>query len=311
MAEKGWGLFDAETYGEIVMQAVLILAHKDIEQIIKLCKLLTPYFCVYIHFDQKYNIPIEQKKKLQEMENVQLFQNFMVNWGAYSIVNATVFLLEKVLKNKSIQYIHLISGQDWPVRPIKDVYTFYEQNDFIYMTYIESEKVVKSGEPTILWQKYYFDYDRIKRKTTYGKIYHRLTMLWQTIKRVNKFKDLHIEYPIYQGSQWCSMPRYAAEYCLNKIQHDKSFATMLKTGFCSDEVFFQTALVNSPYKENIINDNRRYIKWIKEYNNAKRYPAILTEMDYTEITSGKFDFARKIDLTRSEKLIEKLGRTNV
>lgn len=34
-------------------QAVLILAHKNLDQLIKLCERLTPYFNVYVHIDKK------------------------------------------------------------------------------------------------------------------------------------------------------------------------------------------------------------------------------------------------------------------
>ncbi len=41
----------------------------------------------------------------------------------------------------------------------------------------------------MLWQKYYFDYDKINRRTTFGKIYHRYTLLKQTLLHVDKFKE--------------------------------------------------------------------------------------------------------------------------
>lgn len=35
------------------MQAVLILAHKNIDQVIELCKKLSPCFNLYLHIDKK------------------------------------------------------------------------------------------------------------------------------------------------------------------------------------------------------------------------------------------------------------------
>ena len=45
------------------MQAVLILAHKNIDQVIKLSQQLMPAFNVYIHFDTKTDLSSEQVKK--------------------------------------------------------------------------------------------------------------------------------------------------------------------------------------------------------------------------------------------------------
>ena len=39
------------------MQAILILAHKNIEQVTKLATILNNNFEVYIHFDKTMNIP--------------------------------------------------------------------------------------------------------------------------------------------------------------------------------------------------------------------------------------------------------------
>ncbi len=63
------------------MQAVLILAHKNAQQIIELSKRLTTHFEVYIHFDTKYKLPKQERDTLEEMERVHLYQETDVRWG--------------------------------------------------------------------------------------------------------------------------------------------------------------------------------------------------------------------------------------
>lgn len=289
------------------MQAVLILAHKNIEQVINLSNKLNKKFLVYIHFDKKYKIPEDYKLVLDKMKNVQVYSEINVSWGGMSIVEAELLLLKEAIKNKDITYFHIISGQDWPTKKSEDIYNFYENNNKIYMKYALSEGVKKSGEPIILWQKYYFNYDKINRRSFFGKIYHRFLMLNQTIKGVNKFKDLDINLKIYQGSQWMSIPRDVVIYCLKYLEENKNYYKMLKTGFCSDEVTFQTIICNSIYKSRIENNNHRYVKWEKRYNN---YPAVLDENDYDTIISGDYHFARKFDLDISKQLIRRLNMKN-
>ena len=289
------------------MQAVLVVAHKDAEQIIELSKILTRKFEVYIHFDTKYRIPAKFAEILKSMAHVHLFQKIAVNWGAYSIVEAELLLLREAMKNPDISYFHIISGQDWPVRSPEEIYDFYEGTDKIYMTYAEAETVTKSCEPTIWWQKYYFYYDDIKRKTVWGKIYHRLSFLWQTAKRTDKFKDLGISLKIYKGSNWCDLPRYAVDYLLKYLEENPNFEKMLRTGFCSDEFIYQTALCNSSYREKIVNNYHRYRLFVKKNGS---YPAILDETDFSSIEAGNYHFARKIDLKISEKLIRQLALSN-
>lgn len=285
------------------MQAILVLAHKNVKQIIELVSILNKRFIVYIHLDNKCHISNNDKVTLEKMKNVFLYQVFDVNWGAFSICKVELFLLKKALENENITYFHFLSGQDWPVQKIDTIYNFYENSNKIYMTYDFSKGIKKFGEPIILWQKYYFYYDKIKRKSTYGKIYHRLSMLYQFIKRVNKFKDLNITYEIYQGSQWMSLPRDVAVYCLKYMKDNRNYYKMLETGFCSDEVMFQTILCNSIFKDRIENNNYRYINWTRKNNS---YPAILDEDDFFNIKKGKYHFARKFDSNISRKLINKL-----
>lgn len=62
------------------MQAVLITAHNNMQQIIKLSKKLVNNFEVYIHFDTKM---IVNKGDLETLNNlgVHHYQRYNVNWG--------------------------------------------------------------------------------------------------------------------------------------------------------------------------------------------------------------------------------------
>ncbi|MFR8033334.1 MAG: beta-1,6-N-acetylglucosaminyltransferase [Lachnospiraceae bacterium] len=285
------------------MQAVLILAHKDAEQVLKLSKILSSHFLVYIHFDKKYHLPVELKNELTSIKGVYVYSEITVNWGSFSIGEAAFLLMREALKNENVSYIHLISGQDWPTKNIKQIYDFYENNDKIYLTYGLAEEEVKSGEPVIYWQKFYFDYDKINRKSLFGKVYHRISIKLQSFLKVDKFRDLGITLPIYQGANWCDLPRDAAIYCIKYLDENENFHKMLSTGFCTDEVVVQTILCNSLYKNRIENCHHRYMKWEKRYNS---YPAILDMSDYEDIKKGNYHFARKIDGSISEMLIDKL-----
>lgn len=280
-------------------QAILILAHKDTEQVLELSECLKPYFKVFIHFDAKHPLSTKEIKCFTD-KDIQVFQKYAVNWGAWSICEAMLFLLEKALVNSSINYFHFISGQDYPVIHPKDISMFYEKQDGIFMKYDSAEGIKKTGEPLLWWQKYYFDYDKIQRQSYFGVLYHRLTLLVQTIKHINKFQTLKIKIPIYQGSQWLDLPRYAAEYVLDFLKSNENIKEMLRTGFCSDEFMFQTVLCNSPFKEKIINNNHRFITLMPQHGSV---PAILDETNYNEIVSSGAHFARKIDPDISRKLI--------
>lgn len=289
------------------MQAIIILAHKDISQVIRLSALLSQRFKIYIHLDKKVVLSSTDKQQLNSLK-VNYFSLVNVNWGAWSIVQATILSMEKVLKNQNIEYIHVISGQDWPLQNLQKIYDFYDHNSHLYMEYAPAQGLKKSGEPIINWQKYYFDYDKIKRKTFYGKVYHRLSMLIQAMMRVNKFKKYHFKGTIFTGSQWVDLPRDAVQYLIDYVHQHTAIMQIFKTGFCSDEFWMQTILLNaSQFEKRLVNNNYRFIKWKKQHDS---YPAILDDSDYEEIKKSNAFFGRKFDFKYSKSLIKKLNVQN-
>lgn len=213
-------------------------------------------------------------------------------------------MLKEALKNPEITYIHFISGQDWPLQNINSIKDFYEHTNKVYMPYESADTIKKSGEPIIWWQKYYFDYDHLNRKTLFGKIFHRISLVTQTLLRINKFKHLGINFPLYTGSQWVDLPRDAAEYLVDYMDAHPNVSKMFATGFCSDEFWIPTILVNSRFKDRIVQNNHRYIQF--EQRNGS-FPAILDRHDYAAINQGNYHFGRKFASPYSNQLIDKLN----
>lgn len=291
-------------------QAVLILAHNNIEQLITLASLLNEYFKIFIHFDKKtyFKYPKSLKNRLETLPNVFVYSQYKVHWGAFSIVEATILLASESLRHKDIEYFHLISGLDWITKNPEEIYQYFMQNDSIYMTYESAENVVKGqqGEQCVLlWQKFYYPYDIINRRSTFGKFFHHGNMIMQKILRIDKLKHFKISFPLYIGSEWWSMPREPLEYVCSCCAEQQNIIKVMRSGFCSDEFLFQTILYNSEkYKKKIKNENFRFILWKQKYDS---YPAILDDEDYELIKNSGAFFMRKVDFEISSSLLSKLG----
>lgn len=285
------------------MQAIIILAHKDFAHVTALTKLLTSHFEVLVHIDKQAHISPDEKKALITA-GARCFSFRAVHWGAWSVAEVSFLMLKEALKNPKITYIHFISGQDWPLQDINHISSFYEHTNKIYMPYDAANTVKKTGEPIIWWQKYYFNYDHLNRKTLFGKIFHRVSLVVQTLLRVNKFKRLGISFPLYAGSQWVDLPRDAAEYLVNYMDAHPNVEKMFVTGFCSDEFWMPTILVNSKFKNRIEQNNHRYIQFEKRNGSL---PAILDMQDYEPIKHGDYYFGRKFSSPYSNQLIDKLN----
>lgn len=288
------------------MQAVLILGHKNVSQIILLCQKLCPCFNVYIHFDKKLQVTKKEQQQLKSL-GVHYISKYDVKWGGFTIGLATIELMKMALLNPHNNYFHLVSGQDWPMKSPQDIYNFFQNKNSIFMDYFRADKTKKAGEPLIWWAKLYFNYDHlpINRKSFIGKIYHRLLLLIQLTCRINKLKKYNIpESKIYYGQNWVDIPRDALEFAISKYEEDKNLQKIFATSFCADEMWLQTILCNSKYSSRIDKRIYRYIVW--ERKNGS-YPAILDESDFDKIVSGDYFWGRKIEFPYSKRLVELLN----
>lgn len=285
------------------MEAVLILAHKDLEHVLRLSNCLSEKFEVFIHFDKKTTLSVEYKQLLNDL-SIHYISEIDVKWGTWTVVEATKRLMELAMNNSEIDYIHLISGQDYPILSAEEIYNFYEGCTDINLKIFKAKDIVKSGEPILLWSKYYYDYSKINRKSFFGKTYHRLSIIWQTFLRVDKFKMIGFEDEILHGSNWAGLPRDAVEFLLESISTDSIYLRLFENSFCPDEFWMQTILGNSDtFKDRITHNNYRYINWERKYNS---YPAILDVDDYKSVMDSGAHFARKLSSEHSAELMDKL-----
>ena len=70
----------------------------------------------------------------------------------------------------------------------------------------------------------------------------------------------------------------------------------------ADEFFYATILMNSPYKDSIVNDNLRLITW----EDGSANPVILRQKDMELIQKSDKLFARKFDTHVDAKILQEL-----
>lgn len=280
------------------MQAVLITAYKDAKQLDELLKTLYGKFKVYLHIDAK-------SEELQELEiknrypQVKIVKKFRINWGGVNHLKAILELLAMAAEDAEIKYIHVISGQDFPVRNIKDFYQQFENSDKIYMSCIGQE-----GFPDVINERLYYpvlnsNWDSRKRSI---RIINALTKAVQKGLRIERRTIGNFSY-ICKGMVWVSLPKEAARYILDYLQRNPQLMRDLQHTLIPEEFFFQTLLVNSEYNEKIVKHNLRYTDWSSRYNSI---PAYLDETDFDKIKKSEDFFARKIDSSISQGLMSML-----
>ena len=106
---------------------------------------------------------------------------------------------------------------------------------------------------------------------------------------------------LYKGSSWFSITYDCLLYILDYLQNNR-YIDRFKYTACSDEHFFQILLMNSKYRDNVMEKNGRYIIFV----GLNASPKILVESAFLEFTNGEFMFARKFNYDFAKSTLKKL-----
>ena len=106
--------------------AHLILTHKNPAQLERLLKALDhPAFDLYVHLDKKADITPFQY--LANRPRVFFLRNrTKVYWAGFGTIQATFNGFREIPIDR-YDYVNVISGQDFPLKPASYIYTYFEQ----------------------------------------------------------------------------------------------------------------------------------------------------------------------------------------
>ena len=270
--------------------AILMTVYKDPKLINFIINLYPDEFYIYIHIGKKSYIKPED---LIMRKRMFIYKEYTVNWGGVNHFRAMLLLLKHAVKNQC-DYYHWVTGQDFPLSP-----ELFDKKITEGYSYLEYYKLKESDAALRYFQRYGL-YDFLDAKKRFQQ---------SIIQKINKIQDyFHFSRPfrnyevLYAGSGYFSLYKEEAKVLLSEYSKWEKY---YKYTFCCEESIVQTILLNSARKNNIINDNRRYIEWREPWN-ANTPPRILNNDDYEKVMNSNCLFCRKIDSEISNALIEKL-----
>ena len=270
--------------------AHLILAHKDPQLLERLVKRLQHKDAdIFIQLDTKANI--DDFKYIETIGSTRFITDRVnVGWCCYSTIDATLRAFEEILLLKNdYSHINLISGQDYPIKPIETIHRHFFANTGT--TFMHSASIADNewDDGKARFTKYSFG-----DLTIPGKY-----QLQAIVNAVLPARKLPAGLKPYGRSQWLTITPVCAQYVIDYLKNNPQVKRYFKTVWAVDEVFFQTILVNSPYKNTLVDYNLRYI----ELDPGKR-PINYTMADAGKLTSTEALFARKFDRAVSAEVLD-------
>lgn len=279
--------------------AFLVLAHNQPELLLySISRFSAINHSFFVHVDKRADITAF-KKILAPYKNVFFAEKrYACNWGSGRMIKATLGLLKLAEREAPFTYYHLISGVDVFCSTEKTFDDFFEGNESSYLA-----KLTNSVDYE--WRINLFGLESVfNRRTKFGDFVCRNFIKFQ--RKVGKFFQLRRALPskmhFYKGSQWFSLHRKVVVYINEFLSQNSWYSKRLLNTFCPDEDFFQILVYNSPFVNQVTNNNLRYIDWTATYP-GENLPRVLNEKDFQKIIDSKCFFCRKTSLTESKKLL--------
>lgn len=274
-------------------QAFLIIAHNHFDHLERLIKAIdNPDAFFYILIDAKVDIPISIKEIITT-NPIKILHSVKVEWGNQSLIKAELELFNNALKNKEIEWFHLISGTDFPLRPVGDIMRFFETSANVDC-FMETEPI-----PAHLVDRmeiYHFVVNRPSEMDSIKSFFQKAIGILQL--RLGIKRKSPLKHGFMYGSAWVDLRRSAVKLLLDNYE---LIMRTTKYTQCADEIYKQTFLHDRGLI--IVNDNLRYIDW----SARQPSPKSLKPEDFRSLTeSGKL-FARKFDDVESPILCDMIS----
>lgn len=239
--------------------AYLIMAHNDFQILIEILKELDhERNDIFLHIDKKtLEFPEQKIKNAVKKGRLFLVPRMSVFWGGYSQIECEYRLMQYAANKGNYAYYHMTTGAIFPLKSQKEILEFFDEHaGYEFIGYDNSD-----------------DYSgRVKKYNIFNEIGKATTKIDQ-LKAFcrNKFRGFQgkvgfvyrpargIEFK--KGFVYWSLTEDAIKYALEKY---KWVRKVFKHSFCGDELFMQTIIYNSEFKEKIYD-------YKDEYRSCMRY----------------------------------------
>ena len=243
----------------------------------------------YIHVDKKNDI--NQYLYLKGFSNVYFINKRAdLKWAGFSTILATFNCIKEIVASGiHYEFINFLSGQDYPLKRADQINSFFQKNTGSeFLSYRDFRNEWKEG--MIRMESYFLNDYQFPGKYLLEKI----------LKRILPKRKIPYDLHPYGNSMFWMLSPEAAMYVVNTVEGDKKLLRFFSFCWGTDEFVFQTILMNSSYKERIVNNNHRYIDW----SAGGASPKTLTISDARQLADSDMLFARKFDLILHPEIID-------
>lgn len=239
--------------------------------------------------DQFYLIHIDRKAKAELTEEIQMYlmkypnvfilESMNIVPGGFSMIQAELNAMEYLLNvSKDWDYFVNLSGEDYPLK---------------------SQNIIRKFLTVNNGRNYLFYYDqKFYRPDTLKRIQNHFTELTHKISSLIYKREFMEGVIPYIGGKWFMFTRETCTFLINN-KRVMDFEDYYLHTFLPAESFFQTVLMNTVFKDIIVNDDKRASIEISFFN-KNQYHIQLIE----SLKNSNQLFIRKVNDKTHESILQ-------
>lgn len=287
--------------------AYLILAHTDPTHIKRLSSVLSNTGDVYIHVDLKSNIQ-DFKELLETMKKVYLIDNRIeVFWGGYSLVQATINLMEYAYDRKDYDRYVLLQGLEYPIKSDEFILDFFNKNRDV--EFIRACDITNSKNKYFYSKcKYYWSFDNIN---FVKRLWHKISNIFDLKLRKGYVYIDQKKYNLFWGSGLWALTSECIKYILDFNKKQVEFNKYMKHVLAPDEIYFHSIVFNSDFlkktRNGIEEEKEGLVNWRNlHYFEYDKNIKVFSRADFEKIIELDEIFIRKTNTELSSQLLDML-----
>lgn len=276
-------------------QVFLIQAHKDIGQLNALVEhLRDDDFIVYVNLDRKCDLDPAAVHPAARLVR----ERIDVHWGTFSQVQAVLNSLRQILAEvPDFDKVLFLSAQDFPLlsnAALKDELARLRGRELL-------DTVAIGRAPGEWAADYRYQYLYPQGGARLRRVACALANRAMRATGIKRRMPQGLQ--PWGGSSWWALSRDCVGMLLERAGREPGLVRFFGTVSCPDEMFYQTLVMNSPFRERVLGTNLRYVQWPED---GARNPKVLDEGDFDRIAASRAHFCRKLDSRASAGLMARL-----
>lgn len=298
--------------------AFLITSHRLPQQVVRLASILrrgSPSSSITIHHDSR-------SSSLDRAELAALGVDLVdppsvADWGRFSHLAMVLRCVRWLNERRDFDWLVLISGQDYPIRPVAEIERSLAEASGELDAFIETNPCPRPGlgaPPSEFACRYHYRWRRLpprvppalaraaSRAVPLALLREMPSGTWLGVPSLRSpFDD---ELVCHFGSDWFTLSRSAVQAVDDFARRRADVLDYYRGTLIPTESFFQTALANDATLR-LSGDHGRYLVFDPPRSTG---PRALRLDDVEQMLSSGANFARKFDVTVDARVLDEIDR---